>query len=213
MQDPNYLHLSDAIGTIPSGGFRYKSPNTGLMIEHAVTISELVSKVQRHDISNGFPPTAPEIIEDQLCRNLPPEQCKFQDGAKSDVSELCQVTAEDLIAGAKAVASLVWETMTGGDPWVSQEEAERRAWICARCPKNVQTAGCASCLSMELAKKAVASLKCDRTTSQDWSLQSCCVCECECKIVTHVRLDILHKGFTERQRSISPPICWKLDDE
>jgi hypothetical protein len=214
MPETNYLHFTDSTGLHPPGGWKYKSPHDGQWIpaEGAMpAIGALVEAVNRMERSNEYPLSSREQIEDSICRNIPPEMCRYANGGMSESSELCHMSGGEMLAGAKAVGKLIWQIYTGGDPWVDQAEAERRAAICVRCPKNIDASGCPGCYVMTEARSIIASQKGGKTTSIDQYLRQCCLCKCSISTIVHVKLDVLQTGMTEHQKKISPSQCWKLD--
>lgn len=204
---------------LPPGGFRAKCPHCGYLIA-APTYPDWVEWIEKHNKANGHPEW--DYVT-QLCENLPAGHCMMEDGSPG-IGIQCQMGARDLLAGAKAVTAFVAQaaleatgiaSMLGmKSVFVDQAEAERRAAICSRCPKNVSVEGCGGCATMSEAREILTRLKGDRSTSSDIHLRGCCVCGCSIPTIVHIRLDILAKGFTDDQRKFTEtttPWCWKLE--
>ncbi len=84
---------------------------------------------------------------------------------------------------------------------VDQEEAERRAKICAACPHQISTSGCWGCKGIAGMLPAIAGA---RKTSYDGQLKACGVCGCFNSVSVHLPLDVqqdAHLSF--------PDYCWK----
>lgn len=91
--------------------------------------------------------------------------------------------------------------VSGGRQLVNQEEAERRAAICATCPKNVELhVACPSCVKLD---SLIAETKGDRVTSLDSSLKNCEVCRCYLQTKVWYPTDAIAKKGLE-----FPPNCW-----
>ncbi len=84
---------------------------------------------------------------------------------------------------------------------VDQDEAERRAKICAACPHQISTSGCWGCKGIAGMLPAIAGA---RKTSYDGQLKACGVCGCFNAVSVHLPLDVQqdsHLSF--------PDHCWK----
>jgi len=84
---------------------------------------------------------------------------------------------------------------------VDQEEAERRAKICAACPHQISASGCWGCKGIAGMLPAIAGA---RKTSYDGQLKACGVCGCFNAVSVHLPLDVqqdAHLSF--------PDYCWK----
>ena len=148
--------------------------------------------------------------ETQLCELVPGGNCRFEDGSISLKGYDCRMNGGTLLAGMQAIGTVVLNMAIGRDVFVDQSEAERRAAICAGCPKNVTVEGCGSCSSMTVAKELIQKLKGNRTTSKDDVLEGCCCCGCSTKTIVWFKDSYILKGMTEAQRACYPPHCWKL---
>lgn len=185
----------------PPGGFRYTQPESGHFMK-AITFNMLCSKVLRHRqnmryriVTEGFQ-TIGQEMEDYICHLLSPDDqvrnCKA--GYRSRGSVPWQEVSEFIKTAAK------W--FVTGRRLVPNEEAERRAAICANCPLNVGMSGCASCRN-EVNEFVHETLH--RSTQLDERLQACGVCGCELKSTVHLPIDVLDAGG----KHTFPEWCWR----
>jgi hypothetical protein len=190
-------NLSDG----PPGGWRFKHLDTGF-VSTGVTFQSLVQKVlqyrQNHQVpivSEGFARLSDEIEAD-ICASMEP----------ADQASYCD-TKFRLLTGIHWKE--VWRFLLTLAVWVKtgftqvpQEEAERRAAICAVCPLNVGLAGCAICRT---SLKAMRDALMSASTTQDTKLQACGVCGCDNKTQVHVSIAVLR---TAKELEY-PDWCWK----
>lgn len=194
---------------VPPGGWRAKCPHCAYWII-APTYPDWIEWIAKHNKSNGHPEWD---YETQLCEALPPGQCSAMNGGPG-VSLQCEMDSRSLLAGAVAVGSLLVEYALGREVFVDQAEADRRARICALCPKNVPVSGCTGCGTMQDAKARLSAITGERKTSADPYLRGCCICGCNCATIVWIRKDILERGFTDSQRALTEqvaPHCWKAE--
>jgi hypothetical protein len=84
---------------------------------------------------------------------------------------------------------------------VSQEVAEQRAEICAKCPLQISTSGCWGCKGIAGMLPAIAGA---RKTPFDQQLKACGVCGCYNAVSVHLPLE------TQKDASlVFPDHCWK----
>ncbi len=85
---------------------------------------------------------------------------------------------------------------------VPQEEAERRAKICAACPHQINTSGCWGCKGIAGMLPAIAGAK---TTSYDQQLKACGICGCYNAVSVHLPVEVQGGENLE-----FPDFCWKF---
>ena len=85
---------------------------------------------------------------------------------------------------------------------VDQEEAERRAKICAACPYQIATSGCWGCKGIAGMLPQIAGA---RKTSYDSQLKACGVCGCFNSVSVHLPID--SQGGEDLE---FPDFCWKF---
>jgi hypothetical protein len=182
--------------TVPPGGWCYDQPETGAHFK-AMSWSRLCRLVRQHRQGNGLD------IEDGWELRLEEQWCLAN-------PDLCGVgtprTQKKNAPGWGAVvqfARTMWEWAKSGQ-LATQEEAERRAAICAMCPMNVKMSGCLGCTGV--AKYAEETLM-GRTTLHDATLQVCMACGCYLKVKVHVPGEVLDKA----EKGIEyPENCWRF---
>jgi hypothetical protein len=89
---------------------------------------------------------------------------------------------------------------------VPQEEADRRAAVCAGCPLNVEAylPGCSRCAEVGA---QVFKLIGGKQTASDAALKSCGHCGCQNTVIVWAPLDVLVKN--ESSLPLPPEWCWK----
>lgn len=188
---------------VPPGGFVYVEPASGVEFRHTV-FDEILNRVRLHRIANGFPlpPGWQDEVESAMCEHHGPETWQFVDES-SDNREPRRVHISDVLNFVAVVRA--WVAAEQGEKFVSPEEAERRAEICAGCPYNQAIDGCQPC--QDLAGKVYRLLG-GRTTKWDHMLKGCAICSCSGAQV-HITLRILHKGVPPEMNEKFPTGCWK----
>lgn len=181
----------------PPGSFRYTQPESNhLMV--GITLGTLLQLVSQHRQNMGYQThgNLRAEIEDAICQSLSPED----QVAHCDIGVASSsVHWSTVLRFLKTAAS--WAI--GGFQLVPQEEAERRATICATCPLNVALSGCAVCrTTLDEARELL--LK--RSTSRDAELRACGICGCDNKAQVHFPLEALKQGTGDLSY---PSWCWK----
>lgn len=182
----------------PAGGWRYTQKETGWSTKQ-ITFFMLVRAVAQHR-ANMKLPTPGDLaaeIENAICQSLSPEsQIEMCDDGESYTKSVHWGLVDRFL---KTMTAFV----VGKVPLVPQEEAERRAAICVKCPLNVGLHGCAMCrMTLNALRESVAK----RTTTQDSVLQACGVCGCDNRTQVHFPLESLHAGSGDLKY---PEWCWK----
>lgn len=170
----------------PGGNYPYLVPETGvLIVSHS--IAEAVERVSAHLRSNNLsvPPNLGALIEDYICRNVPPGFC-FGDADGKPVARA--VTLEGI---KKATIALV--TSTGrADPGV----ARKRIDICGGCEHNDRRM-CPSCIGLISWARRLVGTQCPR---DEW-LGVCSVDVTALAAKIHVdKVDGANKNYPDK--------CW-----
>lgn len=180
-------------------GFRYTHSETG----HTSTASvywDWIDRCHEHRKANNLPPMNSAQFEDQLCEQIGPEYCEYQEGDSRNWVDIRRLSLDDVIGFTKTLIAHVAQ----GAQYVSQDEANRRAKICSGCYFNVHVGGCGACKG--LATLVVAG----RQTDYDSNLKSCAVCKCTNSSQVHFPLAILEVNDTEAKQAQYPSqFCWK----
>lgn len=201
----------------PPGYFRYpRHPDRPLTTNPADFIwggdlQDLIAKIHAFRVTNQLPLGDPESeCQDWLCRvagavGRPANPAKRAPGVKASGAMV-----------ARFLSAMVAWGIKGGS--VTQEEAERRASICAGCKFNVQIDDAALCLGCFGLAARVMQIIGDRRSKLDDSLQFCGACGCSLKVVPFVPLDILNRAhlnsdFTtdtgQTEADGAPIPCWR----
>lgn len=168
---------------------------------------DLIAKVNSFRISNGYPLGNPEAeIQDFICRTtgaqcVPANPAKPMPGRKArggDVARFLGAMASWMVSSA----------------YVDQEEAERRAEICAGCAFNVpiDDSNCLGCFGLTARVMKVIG---DRHTRMDGSLQFCGVCGCSNAVQAFVPMEVLAKAHKLEEFPTDvgdgKTACWKRE--
>ena len=205
----NNLQQFISHSVIPPGKYRFTVPENGYKIEGLMNRGEWLKAIRDHYISNNIP--LPEnyeaIADDQLCRQMPPGVCRYGDGTPArGMSPV--LAAEAIIHGLESLKKAV-EAKASGEPiYVAQEEANRRADICARCWNNMTTSFCAGCHAMYVISGLVSNIRGKRTTPVDDRLLTCGSCGCRTQAIVHFQKDILLSGEKPEITNDRPDWCW-----
>lgn len=190
---------------VPPRGYQYVDPDTG----HTITgnsYSQWQSRIVDHRRANNLPPLDPLVAEDQNCGKLDAGSCQMY--CESTDPAIRSVHAiglhwSDIVRGTKTIASF----KLAGSPLVSQEEANRRAAICAKCPFKVnytQPCGYMCGELFELVNSLVGGAKTDHIEQ----MEACGVCHCSLPAKVWLPLPILEKFETPEISAAYPDFCW-----
>lgn len=197
---------------VPPGGYRFKDAPTGLTLS-ASTLKEATAKwvllKKARGEAVGSNPEG-EVL-DLICARLPVAECQ---DATPPLGQRLGTAAKNILRFGSTM--LDW-ALAGGLHPVTQDEAERRAALCAQCPENAPYAdGCAGCHKrasdfLTKTEQAIRSKVLDAnqfTTTKAADLHACSVCGCELKLMVHIPLD--HLTRWDNGKMAYPSHCWKL---
>lgn len=138
-----------------------------------------------------IPANLEELIQQDICARCPDGYCKGLRGKKF------WLTRAQLFTGMQAWKQ--YATRPREEVCVQQEEADRRAAICAKCPHNQRAAGCWSCVLIEIGSELLmSSLK----SKHDDQLAGCEICGCLLSKKVHFRRELLDPSPEY------PDFCW-----
>jgi hypothetical protein len=142
-------------------------------------------------------------VEADLCRDYPAE-CELNDPRFP--KKRGWIPFHEIVAGTK----LLLRFKLAGSPLVAQEEAERRANICATCPFNVEYHRPCAGLCGEL-KSLVESIVGAARVSQESRLKSCSLCGCFLGAAVWLPVDLQRSVLSETQTGQFDNVewCWK----
>lgn len=193
------LKLKDKSLT-PPGGWRYVQRESGKVIT-ATSFLNLVAEVQQHRMANGYPiqMDMEQEVDEGVCREIP---------------EACVERKHEAIPSRLNIRNVLNFTMTlgesilKGNPKVDEEEANRRAKICATCPANINADGCGAC-NLDTINSLITKLTGAMPTRYDDKLESCRYCGCLNKAQVWFPLDILKRHLNPEIAEALPTACWK----
>jgi hypothetical protein len=187
---------------VPPSGHHFVDHSTGAPIRIEGTSREDVAqKVLQHRLTNRRPPGNPlEEYDAYVCGTWP---------------HFCRDTDPQPIPGisnARPHLSLRVSTWLAGfvrsaarDVGVRQTEAERRAMICAECPRNLPyESGCGSCMDA-IARLSFIWLH-DRKTASDTHVKACDITGQHNRCAVHAAV---LPELTAEQRAALPSNCWR----
>jgi len=168
--------------------WRYAQPETGAVFT-GFSYGLMRDQVVSHRRAMGIPFNDADF-QDELCLQNTAIDCDGRPIRPEDR----HLTIADVRRFLSSLSS--WDGR-----FVDQEEAERRATICAGCPMNVVVHGCKGCGGiLKWVKEKLGGL----TTSKDRALESCAVCGCFNAVSVWIPLEAQNvEGLT------FPAHCWK----
>jgi hypothetical protein len=184
----------------PPDGFRYVFPEDGYTV-HAWDYNTWIEIARHHLRANNMaePANLQELMENQICQTLEPGWCSYDDPNRPRVST--SLSWDDVKGFLETFKSWIG----GGLGFTSQEEAERRALICARCYMNTHIGGCAAC------QKLVTEVIGKKVTRHDHMLKACAVCRCVLRAKVHFPQKVLDKQ-AQKHQEVYPEHCWLKKD-
>lgn len=197
------MHIRD-LKTGPPGGWQFRQKESNFSMS-GITFGSLLGKVAQHRTNLNYPPvsegflTLADEVEAHICQSLSPED--QYNNCDTGVTAARSVHWKLVAQFLKTLAS--W-FLIHGLKRVEQDEAERRAAICAKCPLNVGMNGCGTCRA---ALQGVREALMNAHTSQDAELRACGVCGCDNKMQVHVPIDSLNAATNSK--TAYPDWCWK----
>ena len=159
----------------------------------------LVESVKAHIKANDAPisPNLERDMNEHACAQFPDLCAELDPDAERKVN--LWYLAKRFFTAAITAAS---------QGLVPQEEAERRAAICATCPNNqpMEAQMCVGCWSAKFVKEAAEALSA-RHTALDAQLDTCSLCQCSLKLKCHVPVE----GMQEKEIQW-PKFCWMYQE-
>ena len=202
----------------PPGQFRYRIPELQgevAWVKGYWNYNDLEKEVLRRYKANSI--TAPSDLRNQimtqLCEQLPPDRCTDTDRIRSWGRDLAR--AFDRVM--QGTSTLLDWLVRGNREQVPDEEASRRAAICATCIFNADPEGCSQCNMKALRSLADAIVGGNR---QPWDaqLKSCGICGCTLSAKVRLPLDVLRRHLKPEQLTQLPPAypgfagCWLREE-
>lgn len=199
------LRLRDKQKGVPDH-FRFTHPEDG-WVSKGINWWEMWEgsdgSVVKHRQGNGYPPVTEAEVENQLCEQIGPAYCQ-QDRPGQHRFVSTRLRWGDIVEGAKAYVTLI----ASGFQTVSQEEADRRAKVCASCYLRVQPQGCGACV--KISRLIVGDIA-RKKTAHDHHLvnRACGVCACPLASVVWFPMSALDKTDSPEKQAQWPSFCWR----
>jgi len=186
----------------PGGKYFYFVPETKTALEHS-TMDKLLENVRWHYANNRLqePENLRALVEHHMCLQMPPGVCSGKPEPGDKIRRIFRLA--EVLDFSRLIFTRAVSLATRSEFHVSQEEADRRAGICAACPK--QASGfCPTCDQLE-AHAAPWLVNLDKQrTRHDAKLTVCSVCGCLLRAKVWISLAALAgqkpKGY--------PAWCW-----
>jgi len=193
---------------VPYGGrYELNLPDKG-MVGMGTTFPMLSNNIRNYRKANAIPIGLgfEDELEREVCAKYPNE-CDETDARIPDRNRRC--TFDDVILGTKVMVRL----KLSGNKLVSQDEANRRAKICATCPNNISPVLPCGGVCGELAT-VITSIVGGNGTPFDPKLNSCAICCCFLSASVWVALEVQTPDLPElyklQFRTAKEMIgCWK----
>lgn len=198
------------VKSCPNGKFRMIVPRTGVQLSH-FEYQSFVNLYLNHLRQNNIPVGIgwEEEMQDELCRQNPQWKGVCQD---ANPPKNHRISNGDVRNFLTSVGRMIETEVKGGDAFVSQEEANRRAEICVACEKNRETINwCPNCpgsvvRSVKKFRDYFKGKSPDLTTPLDDKLKACEICGCSNAVQIHCSTAVLSHVKT---REPYPSNCWK----
>lgn len=188
---------------VPPGLFRYKDPITGHEMSRHVW-QYLLDDVENHRKANNLPPVDSADIEEQMCQRMGESSKTVCSDSRQTVDGV-SLGIGDIMRGTMVLASF----KLAGSQLVSQEEATRRAAICATCLYNVDYRKPCGGVCQELVD-LVGTIIGGAGTEFDDKLSACACCGCSIKAHVWLRPEELKNGVNAEILAKMPSeTCWK----
>lgn len=187
---------------VPQDGWVYTQESHGTTIK-GKSWNELVSRVRQYRLANGIAigNDFEEILGSEVCQQQGWGSPVCQHAEPPPLKERA-ISLHDIVNFLKVLKHWLLNNPT----LVDQEEADRRAGICAQCPHNVEVHGCLGCTNIA---GLIFNVVQDRKTPQDTVLRNCRICGCVNKAQVWVPKETLDQGVSPEMRSEFPEWCWK----
>jgi len=199
------LRFIDPNSTPPGGVYRYKQQETGTEFS-ALNLRKLGEIIKSHRIANDIPigVNFDRELQDGACRKVLELYPDFT-GVEEDNGT--QIKNSWNLGDVVSWASTMVDWAKKGFKFVPQEKANDRAEICAKCPKNIDVAGCVGCSGVA---GLVSKIRGDRSTPYDDQLRVCGACGCVLKVLVNLEV-----GTIAKSHSLDMPyaqICWVKEE-
>lgn len=187
----------------PPGGWKYTVPETGMTIQ-APYGKMLRKRVINHLLANSLPVPDEEVLTDAICRE------SGHGGPYCGVAQPPPPEGVRLMtwSQAKRFISTIMEVARDRQ-FVSPEEAERRAAICAQCPALTSVSGCRGCSSVF--RQAAQFIR-GREVRFPKGKEFCGACGCYGPLKVLIPNGTLNRAEEGADKPQYEEGCWRLDE-
>lgn len=194
----------------PPGNWKIKVPKTGTEFKH-YDYKAIQKAYTSHCNANGIllSPNWEEELLSEMCKQNPHWGNKCRPIAGKNVKRR-RLSLTAVLSFLNMMRVWAESTLSGKAAFVTQDEAERRAGICANCPFNATLQfSCGACMGAVL--NLIQAIIGKRKTSMDDKLGACLVCSCSLKAAVHVPIDVQREGLSDEIKQDFDQInyCWK----
>lgn len=216
----------------PPGGWQFYQPQTKWSAPNPIanTFDQQVTNIIKHRLANpattvqfklatDFNSVAAELDSYTRTRLGMPALSFPKPMPPPSVPQLSAVAQAGVAAVKKiaAGAALLMEWEESGMPPVDASLSQKRADICATCPKNEQGKSLTDYFTGPLSEKMRARFArlfaMNLTTTQDDKLQVCSACLCPLRLKVHTPMELITKRLKPEQRAELDPRCWILSGQ
>lgn len=188
----------------PGGRWFYEVPETKVFLSSNDSEGDLLWHVRQHYLANKLPvpDNLQAVVQNYMCLHLPEGFCE------GELEPLAKRAAPLTFFSIVQFTQALVHKLTKADFFVSQEEAERRARICLRCPENSKNL-CTTCNGLRSLAAALIGNR--QATSVDAKLEACAVCGCALRAKLHVNRAYIAESAKRLKEY--PPYCWMVTNE
>jgi len=188
----------------PPGGWWYRQPETGRQWSGLDSLAHAAQDVAGHRMYNALDIGDPEadIMHETGWRLV---QAGY--AALVEIRQPVERSIATYWKGARGFKHIAALELRGVPVLVSQEVAEKRAFICLGCPKNVKDTKPTQLKTATNA--AMAALTGGGSTSLDDRLNTCAVCSCHIPTIVHLSGAALAESNDLQSLGRYPIHCWK----
>jgi hypothetical protein len=224
------MHLSHS--QIPPGGWQFYQPQTKWAAPFPInnTFDQQVVNIMKHRLANpaitvqfklatDFNSVAAELDTYTRARLGMPPISVPKPMPPPAVPQLSGAVQAGVAAVKKiaAGAALLMEWEESGLPAVASELSQKRADICATCPKNDPRKGLTDYFvgpaSEAIRKRFQRLFEMNLTTTRDAELKVCGACLCPLRLKVHTPLELITKRLKPEQRAELDGRCWILSGQ
>ena len=206
--------------TVPPGGYQYRVPETGLLLQGA-TLASVARAAQAHLAANGINKTSHELaalIEDQICQRHP-EACWNHPKALAPAAKPRPKGHKWTVSEVKRGLDAFFKYLVPRR-FAPEAKSFERATVCAACPLNVNSEACSSCTSglLQMVKTTIGRTRAqnlDRHFTGNRTLRLCDACGCFIHAKVMLDADAVAASTTPETLSRirkDAPGCWILKE-